>query len=209
MKKSIVVTVAILIVAVAAGGADLTLTPAAHDTDATRELKWDNGTVQTYLSYGSGPNIWLGVDFDISTIPSYNHLRTARINASPTPGSWNAFRLAIYSFTSTPGSILWGPQFIYGSTTGWNDFTVDWGLPGGTTKFLIGVEQYYNPPNNDSLGMDSNPTSTGHNWAYIFGYWERFNAPGGYDNIMFRAVMDNEHTGVAPQSLGRVKALYY
>ena len=59
--------------------------------------------------------------------------------------------------------------------------------------------------------IDDNPTFLGHSWIYLQGSWNPFKqaniAP--YRNVMIRVVVNNSTLGVAPESLGRVKALYY
>ena len=96
---------------------------------------------------------------------------------------------------------------------GWQWFNVNWVLPRANYSFMAGMEQYYNYPNCDPYCVDDNPTFRGHSWVYYGGMWgymtEPFHWP--YINNMIRVRVETGHTfpGVAPTSVGRVKALYY
>ena len=126
-------------------------------------------------------------------------------------GRWDGFRLGIYSFTSVPGSLLWGPKSVIGTTTsyGWNDFSVGWTLPASNTAFVGAVEQYYNYPNMDPHIVDNNLTFLRHSWLYYGGSWGPNTNSTGYYNLMLRVIVNNDTAAVSPTSVGRVKALFY
>jgi hypothetical protein len=78
---------------------------------------------------------------------------------------------------------------------------------------LAAQEQFYNYPNCDPFALDNNTTFRGHSWQYYEGSWapyERSTDPV-YRNLMIRVWVEpgQEFHGVAPSSIGRVKALYY
>ncbi|HUU56599.1 MAG TPA: hypothetical protein VMW93_04590 [bacterium] len=181
--------------------------------DAPLELGWDNGTRRSGVAWFTGAGVWVGNDFDIATISTYRGVEKIRFySRSDWPNSqWDGCRIGIYSFTSVPGSLLWGPRFVIGSGSGntWCDFSVGWTLPAGPDAFLAAVEQYYNWPNCDAFTVDTNTNFLRHSWQYYGGNWSLL-SPGVelYRNLMLRVVVDNETVAVSPSSLGRVKALY-
>ncbi len=187
--------------------------------DSTVELKWDSGFGMWWLVYYTGGGTFVGNDFDLSTIKTYSGMKTFRLqlrNNWPNT-QWDGGRMAIFSFSGgVPGSMMWptsgSPQFIMPSgATGWKDFDVNWVLP-GVKKFLAAWEQFYNYPSADPFLIDNNPTFMGHSWLYYQGQWSPFESSNiaPYRNIMIRMIVDNEQNpGVAPSSIGRVKALYF
>ncbi len=211
-----------LAAAAAAWGADCVVERAATPTgapepagtDGTLELKWDSGFGRWWMCWYTGRDYWVGNDFDVSTISGYRTVQTIKLQARsnwPNIG-WEGFRLGIYNFAgSVPGSLLWGPKFVVPTgASGWKEFSVGWTLPTGTYKFLAGQEQYYDYPNCEAFLIDNNPTFLGHSWQYLRTRWEPFEQSSvlPYRNLMIRVVV-NDSTSVKPNSVGRVKALYY
>ncbi len=209
-----------------AGAADHALArapgpPAAApgERDGTLELKWDSGGASWLIAWLSGAGVWVGNDFDISTVKTYPYVEKVRLYSTPTwpNGSWDGFYLAIYSFAgNVPGSIMWPGggrgRFVRGTTNGygWQAFGVNWALPSGVRKFAAAVEQFYDYPNCDPHIVDDNPTFRQHSWAYYQGSWNPLTNKTGYYNLMLRVIVDNDHNpAVEPASVGRVKALYY
>ena len=182
--------------------------PLLSDTEI--ELKWDNGTLRAAQCWATaGP--WLGNGFDVSTLGQ----RTVKLFRIYSTGSWpnnrwDGFRIAIYNYTGgVPGSLLWpasGGAFVKGSGYGWLwcDFDVDCTLPKSVTAFVAAFDQIYNRPDCDPHGFDTG-AYRGHCWRYYRGSWAPYTPPG---NLMLRAVVTGR-VGIAPTSLGRVKALYY
>lgn len=205
----------------AAWGADIVVerapyaepTAASPTYDGTLELSWDNGTRRWSIAWITGAGVWVGNDFDISTISEYRTVESMRVYSGPAwpNGRWDGFRLGIYSFTSVPGSLLWGPKSVIGTTSsyGWNNFTVNWTLPASNTAFAAAIEQYYNYPNVDPHAVDSNSTFLRHSWFYFGGSWRPYTNSVGYYNLMLRVIVNNDTVAVSPTSVGRVKALFY
>ena len=223
MKNFALVAGLVALIAAGAWAADMAVEKAPPATsieespnyDATVELKWDSGASSWLIVWYTGAGAWVANDFDISTVKTYPHIQTMRIYSGPAwpNGSWDGFRIGVYSFPGgVPGSLIWGPEFVVGTSTAyaWNDFSVDWTLPSGLKKFLPAMEQYYNWPNCDPHIVDSVPGNKGHSWLYYGGTWGPLTNGTGYYNLMLRVIMDNDHNpGIAPTSVGRVKALYY
>ena len=222
-SRTLIVFLAAL-AAAAAWAADVVVAPTAPAVsgalndynDGPLELKYDSGTLRYYMAWYSGANTWVGNDFDISAISSYRAIIRVRFYSRPDwPNSkWDGFRVGIYAYAGgQPGSVLWGPEYFKPKKTGagWANCAVGWTLPPANDAFVAAVEQFYNYPNLDPFGLDNNPTFRGHSWQYLSGSWSPFNqsnvAP--YRNVMLRVVMNNVPVGVAPTSIGRVKALYY
>jgi hypothetical protein len=210
-----------MLAAAAAWGADCVVdraasAPAAPEgaaTDDAVELKWDSGSGRWWLAWYTGKGSWVGNDFDISTISTYRAVEKIKLQSRsnwPNMG-WDGFRLGIYDFTgSVPGSLLWGPKFVIPTgTAGWKEFSVGWTLPAEVNKFVAAQEQFYNYPNCEPYMVDNNPTFMGHSWQYYGGAWRLHVGYQNYRNVMLRVIVDNSTLGVAPSSLGRVKALYY
>ncbi|MGD8718620.1 MAG: hypothetical protein PVH29_07335 [Candidatus Zixiibacteriota bacterium] len=190
--------------------------PAAEDPtyDASIELKWDNGSSSYNIAWYTGSGTWIGNAFDISTLSSYRGLTTMRVHTGPAwpNGSWDGFRIGVFNFAGgVPGSLIWGPRFVTGSTTnyGWNDFSVGWTVPVSDDNFVAAVEQYYNYPNCDAHGVDNNSTPVAPSWMYYSGTWSPYTNSTGYYNLMIRVILDTETLNVEPLSFGRAKAIYY
>jgi len=223
MKNFALVAGLVALIAAGAWAADMVVEKAPPATtiegspnyDGTFELKWDTGRASWFIVWITGAGVWVANDFDISTVKTYPYIKSMRLYSGPAwpNGSWDGFRLGVYSFTGgVPGSLIWGPKFATGTSTAWawNDFSVDWLLPSGVKKFLPAMDQFYNYPNCDPHAVDSVMGNRGHSWMYSGGTWRPLTNDTGYYNLMLRVVMDNEHNpGVTPTSVGRVKALYY
>ena len=183
---------------------------------ADYELKWDNGTVGAYGFYGLGSTgCWFGNDFNVSTL---NATCVSRLKIMSSDGltndRWDGFRIALFGFSGSPGSIIWPesgiPMFVRGSGNGfvWCEFAVSWALPGGTSAFLAAQEQYYSYPDCDPYCFDNNLVNLGHTWQKSPSTEWTLNTSGMYRNLMLRVfVADSQE--VAPTSLGRIKALYF
>jgi hypothetical protein len=213
-------------VAVDGGGSDAGpgLTEPAPLNPATMELMWDNGLRRWSIAWYTGADSWVGNDFDVSTLKtSYAKILKYKYytrGAWPNTG-WDGMRFAFYSFKGgVPGSMLWptsgSPYFFKPSGNIqahiWVEFNVDWTCP--SVKFVAAQEQFYNYPNCDPFSLDNNTTFLGHSWQYYETSWSPPEFPpewGPYRNIMIRVWVEpgQEFHGVAPSSIGRVKALYY
>jgi len=172
--------------------------------DGSVWLYWDNGKP-------SGTNVtlpeWVGHAFDVSTLENYSYVRRFRMYMRAWPNRrWDGGRIGIYSFAGgVPASLLWGPHFVTPKQEGWNVFEADYFL-GSRTKFLACWDQFYNYPNGDTLCFDTGPART-QKWIYYGGSWGPYH--GVEANLMLRVQVDDEHNpGVAPASVGRVKALF-
>ncbi len=201
---------------VAADAAAGVPTPAQSYADAPVELKWDTGTMSYAYAWYTGAGSWVGVDFSIATLTDYRLITDMRLycRVGWPNAVWDGGRMGVYAFSgSIPGSLLWGPTWFRPtlSASGFQDFDIGWTLPTGQTSFILAWEQYYQYPNGDAFVVDNNHTATGHSWQYYAGSWSYMsNSSTGYNNLMLRAVVDDvNNTGVAPTSLGRVKAVYY
>lgn len=199
------------------GGASPPRAVAASETDDQLELKWDSGTHRWNMAWYTGADTWVGNDFNLSTISTYRAIEKVRFySRSNWPNiGWDGFRVAIYDFKgAVPGSRLWPtsgggyffkPSGLYGHV--WVEIGIGWTCP--STAFVAAVEQFYNYPNCDPWTLDSNISFRGHSWQYLWGSWAPLQGYQSYRNVMVRAVVNNTTLGVAPTSLGRVKALYY
>lgn len=195
MVRTTVVAIAILACAAGALAAD-------------NELKWDNGS---FLSGGGATVIYYGHDFDLT---NYNprHIKFIRIYSSGVAfnGQWDGFDVKLFDFTNGyPGELLWGPTFVIGSGTEgsggfhWFDYAANFTLPAGKTK-VVAVLTNHNPgPNVDPICQD-NKTIAHHQWWLTGTQWAMYNQPG---DLMIRLVVSDD-VGVAPASLGRVKAAF-
>jgi len=185
---------------------------------AEYELQWDNGVFRYCISYGRGEKTWAGIDFDTATLKTTTW-RLKRVRANLGYGqneSWDGMRLAIYNMVEgKPAEIIWPktgkPKFVmpYGIPrliATWCEFPISYDLP--KPKFVVALEQYYNPPFCDTFGAGYGRSfAEKHTWLNHWGAgWARLS-----DAVwMFRAVVEGPtNIGVAPTSLGRVKALYY
>ncbi len=93
--RTLVVILAVLVaavawgadVAVAHGGATATTTGppavARPGTDATMELKWDDGTRTNEWAWYTGADAWQCQEFDISSINMCNYIEYIRFNTYP------------------------------------------------------------------------------------------------------------------------------
>jgi hypothetical protein len=150
---------------------------------------------------------WVGCSFDVSTLENYTYVSRFRMYMRAWPNRrWDGGRIGICGISGgVPGSLVWGPTFVMPTQEGWNDFDADCYL-GSRPKFLAFWDQFYNYPNGDTLCFDTGPARTG-KWLYSGGSWGPLASPNA--NMMLRVQVDDEHNpGVAPASLGRVKALF-
>jgi hypothetical protein len=195
--------------------------PAPTD-QSTLELRWDNGTRRWSVAWYTGAGSWVGNDFDSSTLKtSYVKILKYKYytyGAWPN-NSWDGMRFAVYNFGGgVPGSRLWptsGGGYFWKPSASltahiWVEFDVNWTCP--AVKFVAAQEQFYNWPTCDPFSVDNNLTFRRHSWQYYGGQWT---PPSGsfdpYHNVMVRVWVETgvEYPGVAPSSIGRVKALYY
>jgi hypothetical protein len=212
-KRVTVILACFALTAAAAGGADLRSAPGARTPytepgkSTEQELKWDNGTLGYVLAQFVAGS-WIGNDFDCSTLAADN-IKLIRVRSSGEwpNGRWDGFNIGVFDFRSgVPGARIWGPKFVEGTGRGypWCDFGVDWNLPKGVRTFVAALGQRYNYPNVDPYCLDTGPPQR-RGWAFYQGIWQPFKSES---NLMLRVVMQGD-IGVAPTSLGRVKALYY
>jgi hypothetical protein len=192
---------------------------------ATMELTWDNGQRRWSVCWPEGsPNSWVGNDFDASTLKTTyaKILKYKYYTRGAWPNqTWEGMRFAFYSFKGgVPGSMLWptsGTPHFFKPNAGidshiWVEFDVDWICP--SVKFVAAQEQFYDYPYCDPFSLDNNTDFVGHTWAYLQGQWQPFPEYSNltpYRNAMVRVIVEPGQTfpGVAPSSIGRVKALYY
>jgi len=203
--------------AVVEGGAYAPRVVAAREADDQLELGWDNGTRRSAMGWYTGAGAWAGNDFNLSTLSTYTAVEKVKFYTSdvwPNAG-WDGFRVGIYNFSaSVPGSLLWptaggGYFFLPAGLHGhvWVEIPIGWTSP--STFLLPAIDQCYNYPNIDPHELDTNQVFRGHSWQYYQGAWSPLEGTAGYRNLMLRVVFDNSTVGVAPASLGRVKALYH
>lgn len=194
-----------------------TLAFAAAAFGAEHELRWDNDVFRICVSYDRGSNTWAGIDYDTSTLKT-TRWRLAKVRANLGMGRnerWDGMRLAIYDMAGgKPGKIIWPKSGTPKPVTGygtpkpiatWCEFPVGYDLP--QHEFVVALEQYYDSPLCDMYGVGyGRGFAERHTW---FNYW---NGGWGHTEIgtwMLRAVVEGPtNIGVAPASLGRVKALY-
>ena len=220
--RALLIAPALVLACAAAWGADVVVDrapgsgvpPEPSPYDGTVEFAYDSGVAMWWVIWNSGEGNWVGQGFNIATFSAYNGIKAIKLQSRvnwPNP-VWDGFRIGVFSFAGgVPGSVLWGPTFVVPTGgTGWKEFSVDWVLPGGTTSFLAGQEQYYDYPNCEAYAIDNNPTCTGYPWQYTRGAWSTYYNPttAPYRNLMIRVIMSDE-VDVAPTSIGRVKALYH
>ncbi len=234
MRVSVLTLAAAFVVSAGAWAADVAVdggaSPAApayaaltpYD-QATMELKWDNGLRRWSVAWYTGAGSWVGNDFDVSTLKTkYAKILKYKYytrGAWPNEG-WEGMRFAFYNFVGgVPASMLWptgGIGYFFKPSAGiqghiWVEFDINWTCPSRT--FLAAQEQFYNHPNCDPFSLDNNTVFRDHSWQYLEGSWGKFYqgnvAP--YQNLMIRVWVEPgiEFPGVAPSSIGRVKALYY
>jgi len=197
--------------------------PAPTD-QSTVELRWDNGTRRWSLAWYTGAGWIVGNDFDVSTLKtSYVKILKYKYytrGAWPNEG-WEGMRFYVFNFAGgVPGSRLWptsGSGYFWKPNAGinehiWVEFDINWNCP--AVKFLPAQEQYYDYPYCDPWSVDTNTSFRGHSWLYSQGTWSPYEVGGvsaPYRNLMVRVWVETglSFPGVAPSSLGRVKALYY
>jgi hypothetical protein len=233
MRNGLFIAVSVLALCAAAWGADAALdggyapaagiaAPTARD-QASLELMWDNGTRRWSMAWYTGGDSWVGNDFDVSTLKTtYAKILKYKYytrGAWPNEG-WEGMRFAFYSFKGgVPGSMLWptsGSGYFFKPSAGiqahiWVEFAIDWTCP--SQKFVAAQEQFYNYPTCDPFSIDNNTSPRNHSWQYYQGSWSPFTQSNvePYRNLMIRVWVEpgQEFPGVAPSSIGRVKALYY
>jgi hypothetical protein len=191
---------------------------------STLELAWDNGSRRWSVHWDTGAGAWVGNDFDVSTLKTeYAKILKFKFYTRDTwPNtSWDGFGIGFYNFSGgVPGSMLWptsgssGYLFVPSGVTGhvWVECDIDWVCP--SVKFVAAEHQYYNEPNCDPYTLDTNPTFQEHSWEYRSGAWslhQEYPNLTPYRNVMIRVLIETGQTfpGIAPSSIGRVKALYY
>ena len=202
------------------------LTAPVPSDQSSLELFWDSGARSWSLAWYTGADTWVGNEFDVSTLKTaYAKVLKYKYytrGAWPNMG-WDGMRFGFYSFRGgVPGSMLWptsgNPHFFKPSNPDvnshiWVEFNIDWTCP--SVKFIAAQEQFYNNPTCDPFAVDNNTTFVGHSWLYSTGAWQPYTASAGpslpYRNVMVRIWVEpgQEFPGVAPSSIGRVKALYY
>ncbi|MGD8718311.1 MAG: hypothetical protein PVH29_05755 [Candidatus Zixiibacteriota bacterium] len=192
---------------------------------STLELGWDNGSRRWSVAWYTGAGSWVGNDFDISTLKTeyVKILKFKMYTRDNWPNTqWDGFGFGFYGFSGgVPGSMLWptsggsGYIFVPSGASGhvWVECDVDWVCP--SVKFVAAQHQYYNWPNCDPWGVDTNETFLNHSWQYYGGSWSPLSSASTeidpYFNLMVRVWVEDGQTfpGIAPSSIGRVKALYY
>jgi hypothetical protein len=203
--------------------------PERYD-QSTIELTWDNGRRRWSVAWLSGSGAWVGNDFDVSTLVASEKviiLKYKYYTRGAWPNQrWDGVRLAFYSYTGdVPGSMLWPaggtPHFFKPNNPDiqshlWVEFDINWICP--EKKFVAAQEQFNKYPACDAFSLDDSTTFTGHTWEPFKGSWRPFSEYenlGPYRNAMIRVYVGPVVTrhdsapGVAPSSIGRVKALYY
>ena len=236
MKKLVGSLLVIMSVAAVALAADMAYLDAGGAGDAaawlgpsampgpTAELKWDNGSRRWAIAWttSAAAGLLTGNDFNTSTLLGRTNkvkiLKFKMMSCSFWPStSWEGLRISFWSFAGgAPGSKLWptGSSGYYfkpsaGAGHVWVECDVNWTCP--NSAFVAAEEQYYNYPNCDPFEVDNNMTFLYHSWQYQSNAWQYFtNDPEPYRNLMIRVIVDtNANPGVAPTSIGRIKALYY
>ncbi len=194
---------------------------AAPADGTTLELMWDNGTRRWSVAWYTGADAWVGNDFDIRTLKTeyVKILKFKFYTRDNWPNTqWDGFRIAFYNFYGgVPGSRLWptgSPGYFFrpSGLTGhvWVECDINWVCP--SRAFVAAENQFYNHPNCDPFSVDSNETFREHSWEYYEGTWAPLSTSADpYRNLMLRLWVETGYTfpGVAPSSMGRVKALYY
>lgn len=194
-------------------------------TDATLELAWDNGSRRWALAWYTGAGSWAGNDFNTNTLTGKSiHVKILKfrmLTCSFWPNTtWDGVRIGFYNFSGgVPGSMIWptsGAGYFFKPSTSntghiWVECDINWTCPVNT--FVAAEEQYYNYPSGDPYEVDTNPTFRGHSWQYYGGTWSNLSSENiaPYFNLMVRVQVETGQTfpGIAPTSMGRVKALYF
>ncbi|NIT37186.1 MAG: hypothetical protein GTN49_11945 [candidate division Zixibacteria bacterium] len=198
--------------------------PTAYD-QATTELMWDTGSRRWSVIWYTGAGWWVGNEFNTSTLKTkyVKILKFKMYTRDDWPNTqWDGFRIGFYEFRGgVPGSMLWptGGTGYYFKPSGlhghvWVECDINWNCP--SVSFVAAEEQFYNNPLGDPWSVDNNPTFLGHSWYYALGRWSKLSEVSipdikPYTNLMLRVWVEPgiEFPGVAPSSIGRVKALYY
>ncbi len=233
MRKGLLVAISVLAVCGGAWASDVVVeggssaggpalaAPTARD-QASLELKWDNGTRRWSVAWYTGGDSWIGNDFTAATLKtSYARIIKFKMytrNDWPNEG-WDGFRIGFFNFRGgVPGSMLWptgGSGYFFMPSAGaghvWVECNIDWICP--TVAFVAAEEQFYNYPTCDPWSVDNNTSFLKHSWQYYQGQWGPITGENisPYFNAMIRVWIEPgiEFPGVAPSSIGRVKALYY
>jgi hypothetical protein len=235
MRASALTFTAALVVCAGAWAADVAVDGGASSAapayaastpydQATMELKWDNGLRRWSVIWYTGAGSWVGNEFNTSTLKTKHAkiLKFKMYTRDDWPNTqWDGFRIGFYEFRGgVPGSMLWPtggipyffkPSGLHGHV--WVECDINWTCP--TVSFLAAEEQFYNNPNADPWSVDNNPTFLGHSWNYYEASWGPLSGVtidiSPYFNLMVRVWVEPgiEFPGVAPSSIGRVKALYY
>jgi hypothetical protein len=182
---------------------------------AEYELKWDTGKVRVRAVFTEGLGSWYANDFDVSTLRA-RHIDRVKIMSTGyyINGRWDGFRIAIFDFDTSPGSIIWPesrePKYVVGSGENpyeWCEFDVGWTLPRGHETFVVGQEQFFRGLACDPYCLDDDEVFRLHTW-YKMGIqnW-RLRTSGTGANLMLRVILRTD-PAVEPASLGRVKALF-
>lgn len=196
-------------------------TAAAASDGGPYELGYDTGSKALQLAWYTGAGSWVGNDFDISTLKTkHNVVREIKYFTSPhwPNARYDGFRIALFEFSgSVPGAKLWPTgaegRFVKpAGDEGFKTFWVNYYLK--TKKFVAAVEQYYDYPNCDPYFCDTNPTFLARSWQKESGKsWVPLTGkdPYPFRNLMLRVIVRIGYAeiGVAPTSMGRVKALYF
>lgn len=224
MKRARVIILTLVTAATTAPAAD-TRWYGPHPDDgsaradaATSELSIDNGTWKYLVAWNTGRDVWVGNQFLAGPKPSYRVHALRFFSSTVWPNEvWEGFRVAIFGYDGyTPTAMLWptggtGSFFKPTGLTGhvWVEVPVDYL---GPNRFVAAVEQYYDGAACDPFAVDSNRTYLNKSWQkYGAEAWKALRpATDPYYNLMLRVVVEEETApGVAPATLGRVKALYY
>jgi hypothetical protein len=231
VRKWLVCLAGSLAAAVGVWGADVETAPLADTPlpasgvslagdSSTLELSWDNGTLMSfYPTTRIGGIFIVGNDFDTSTLKT-THLKILKFKLFTSGlwpnAEWDGFGICFFDFRrGMPGEMLWPtskvPYFFKPSVPRghvWVECEINWTCP--TPAFVAAYDLKYDYPNCDPFAVDNNETYRVHSWQYKHAFWSGLSLPY-YRNLMLRVIVETGSTfpGVAPTSLGRVKALYY
>jgi len=175
-------------------------------------LHYDDGTAYQPIYRQNKDDGW-AVKFEPEAA---GYIQRIRLYVGNPPGytSWDGFQLEIWdwydsSFPEAPGKRVWGPEaFTYNLANphGWVTYTevnYEWK---STQPFLLLAKQRDGYPNCDSIYCDASRTTPNPNWSYFIHKWYPFVVLNG--DFLFRVYYGASHPGVAPTSLGRIRALY-
>ena len=221
MKGAVIFTGLMVFAAAFTWGADYAF-DSADASWALSELQGNDGELELGIDSGWPSYLWVfntgacsaaGNYFNISTISAYRYIKEIKVftSAEWPNTAWEGFDFWIHTWNgSVPGSILWGPRFrVPSGGTGWKSCPVNWNFAEGFGyEFVAAAEQCYNYPNCDAFAVDDNPNFMSRSWQLDWLTWSLLEGRYGYRNMMLRVLVAND-VGVAPMSLGRVKALYF